>query len=174
MMGENPAEAPRGLITEPRAILKATDMCAPEPSRLAQVVVIKGVPTSYDHTLRTLQELPYDAWRTFSPEDTVRFYALRLRKAGLIKSTSQKIHGPGHRLALPHFPHHLDERDECMTQLHNHMPVILDRDLEGAWLDPAITIALPPPRYPSTSPWRKSSANSPRSGRISIHYKSEE
>jgi hypothetical protein len=35
--------------------------------------------------------LPYGKWRDFDPEDTVRFYPLRLREAGMIKSTPQKI-----------------------------------------------------------------------------------
>jgi NitT/TauT family transport system substrate-binding protein len=30
-------------------------------------------------------------WRDIEPEDTVRFYALRLGEAGSIKSTPQKI-----------------------------------------------------------------------------------
>jgi NitT/TauT family transport system substrate-binding protein len=78
-----------------RAILKATDMCALEPSRVAQVLVSRGITTSYDHTLQTLKELPYDTWRTFSPEDTVRFYALRLHEAGLIKTSPQKLIAQG-------------------------------------------------------------------------------
>jgi NitT/TauT family transport system substrate-binding protein len=35
--------------------------------------------------------LPYDKWREYDPEDTIRFYALRLHEAGFIKSTPQKI-----------------------------------------------------------------------------------
>jgi NitT/TauT family transport system substrate-binding protein len=38
-----------------------------------------------------MQDLPYGAWRDYNPEDTVRFYALRLHEAGMIKSTPQKI-----------------------------------------------------------------------------------
>jgi NitT/TauT family transport system substrate-binding protein len=78
-----------------RAILKATDMCALEPSRVAQILVSRGITTRYDHTLQTLQELPYDKWRTFNPEDTVRFYALRLHEAGLIKTSPQKLIAQG-------------------------------------------------------------------------------
>jgi NitT/TauT family transport system substrate-binding protein len=33
----------------------------------------------------------YRRWREYNPEDTVRFYALRLHEAGMLKSTSQKI-----------------------------------------------------------------------------------
>ena len=35
--------------------------------------------------------LPYNKWREYDPEDTVRFYALRLREAGFIKSSPDEI-----------------------------------------------------------------------------------
>ena len=38
-----------------------------------------------------MKDILYGKWRDFDPEDTVRFYALRLREAGMIKSTPQKI-----------------------------------------------------------------------------------
>ncbi len=41
--------------------------------------------------LPTLSDLPYDKWREYDAEDTIRFYALRLNDAGLIKSTPNKI-----------------------------------------------------------------------------------
>ena len=34
-------------------------------------------------------------WREFDPEDTIRWYALRMRETGLIKSTPQKIIADG-------------------------------------------------------------------------------
>jgi NitT/TauT family transport system substrate-binding protein len=37
--------------------------------------------------------LAYGKWRQYDPEDTVRFYALRLREAGMLKSNPQKIVG---------------------------------------------------------------------------------
>jgi NitT/TauT family transport system substrate-binding protein len=40
-------------------------------------------------------ELPYDKWREYDPEDTIRFYSLRLREAGLIKSPPNKIIAQG-------------------------------------------------------------------------------
>jgi len=45
----------------------------------------------YDYALQTLRELPYDRWREYDPEDTIRFYALRLHEAGFINSSPQKI-----------------------------------------------------------------------------------
>jgi NitT/TauT family transport system substrate-binding protein len=78
-----------------RAILKATDICALEPTRAAQAIVEKGYTQRYDYALQTMQELPYNQWREYDPEDTVRFYALRLHELGIIKSTPQKIIAQG-------------------------------------------------------------------------------
>jgi len=69
-----------------RAILKATDLCVTEPERVAQMLVDGGFTERYDYALQTLTELPYDRWREFDPEDSMRFYALRLHEAGMIKS----------------------------------------------------------------------------------------
>jgi NitT/TauT family transport system substrate-binding protein len=74
-----------------RAILKATDVCAQEPDRAARSLVEKGLAKNYDYALQTMQDVPYNRWREYDPEDTVRFYALRLREAGLIRSTPQTI-----------------------------------------------------------------------------------
>ena len=74
-----------------RAILKAVDICAAEPQRAARALVDGGVTERYDYALQTLTELPYNVWREFDPEDTIRFYALRLKQAGMIKSTPQQI-----------------------------------------------------------------------------------
>jgi NitT/TauT family transport system substrate-binding protein len=78
-----------------RAILKATDLCAAEPKRVAQRLVDGGFTARYDYALQTLNEVPYGKWREYDPEDTMRFYALRLREAGMIKSSPQKIIAAG-------------------------------------------------------------------------------
>jgi NitT/TauT family transport system substrate-binding protein len=78
-----------------RAILKAADVCALEPERAAQRIVDKGFTPRYDYALQTMQEIPYNRWREYDPEDTVRFYALRLHEIGLIKSIPQKIIAQG-------------------------------------------------------------------------------
>jgi NitT/TauT family transport system substrate-binding protein len=36
-------------------------------------------------------DILYTEWRQYDPEDTVRFYALRLREAGMIKGNPQTI-----------------------------------------------------------------------------------
>jgi NitT/TauT family transport system substrate-binding protein len=76
-----------------RAILKATDYCAAEPERAARVVANRGY--SYEYALQTMREIRYAKWQEYDAEDTVRFYALRLREAGMIKSTPTKIIAQG-------------------------------------------------------------------------------
>jgi NitT/TauT family transport system substrate-binding protein len=78
-----------------RAILKAADVCAHEPERAARFLVDKGYTTSYDYALQTMKDVVYGQWREYDPEDTVRFYALRLQEAGMIKSSPQKIIAQG-------------------------------------------------------------------------------
>ena len=78
-----------------RAIIKATDLCATQPERVAQRIVDDGFTSRYDYALQTLKEIPYAKWRDYDPEDTLRFYALRLREAGMIKSTPNKIIAQG-------------------------------------------------------------------------------
>jgi NitT/TauT family transport system substrate-binding protein len=78
-----------------RAILKATDLCAREPERVARFLVDEGYAEQYDYTLQALQEIPYNRWREYEPEDTVRFHALRLHEAGMIKTSPQKIIAQG-------------------------------------------------------------------------------
>jgi NitT/TauT family transport system substrate-binding protein len=74
-----------------RAILKATDLCATEPTRVARQIVEGGFTPRYDYALQTFNEVPYDKWRDYDAEDTIRFYALRMREGGFIKSSPQKI-----------------------------------------------------------------------------------
>jgi NitT/TauT family transport system substrate-binding protein len=78
-----------------RAILKATDLCATEPARVARKIVDGGFTPRYDYALQTLNEVPYDKWRDYDPEDTIRFYALRMHETGFIKSSPQKIIAEG-------------------------------------------------------------------------------
>jgi len=78
-----------------RAILKANDLCAAAPARAARQLVDGGFTDRYDYALQTVTELPYDKWREYDVEDTVRFYALRLHEAGMIKSSPQKIIADG-------------------------------------------------------------------------------
>lgn len=74
-----------------RAILKSADLCASNPQSVAQQLLDKGFTGRFDYALATLANIRYDRWREFDPEDTLRFYALRMHEAGLIKSSPQKI-----------------------------------------------------------------------------------
>ena len=78
-----------------RAILKAADLCATEPERVARRIVDGGFTKRYDYALQMLKDLPYDKWRDYDAEDTIRFYALRLRENGAIKRTPQQIIADG-------------------------------------------------------------------------------
>jgi NitT/TauT family transport system substrate-binding protein len=74
-----------------RAILKAADLCASDPKRAARLLVDRGWAKRYDYALDALGEIRYDLWRDYDPEDTLRFYALRLHEAGLIKTSPDKL-----------------------------------------------------------------------------------
>jgi NitT/TauT family transport system substrate-binding protein len=87
-----------------RALLKAADLCTQEPGRAARFLLDKGYTKEYDRflldssaatqyafALQAIKEIPYARWREYDPEDTVRFFALRLHEIGMITSSPQKI-----------------------------------------------------------------------------------
>jgi NitT/TauT family transport system substrate-binding protein len=76
-----------------RALLKAANLCALEPERAARRIADRGY--NYDYALQTLKDIPYDKWRDYDAEDTVRFYSLRLHEARMIKSSPNKIIAQG-------------------------------------------------------------------------------
>jgi NitT/TauT family transport system substrate-binding protein len=86
-VSKNPVAAKRAV----RAILKATDICAREPERVARYIVAKGYESRYEIALEVIESLSYNRWRTYNPEDTLRFYALRLHDVGMIRSSPQKL-----------------------------------------------------------------------------------
>jgi len=77
-----------------RAILKAADICASSPNGPRAPLVDGGFTPRYDYALGTMKEVPYNKWRVYDPR-LVRFYALRLREAGMIKSTPQRLIAQG-------------------------------------------------------------------------------
>ena len=98
MVAGNPAfvrKHPVAIKRALRAILKATDLCALDPERVARFLVDKDYVQRYDSALQVMKELPYNVWREYDPEDTVRFYALRLHEAGMLKSSPQKAIAQG-------------------------------------------------------------------------------
>ena len=84
---KNPVATKRAL----RALLKAVDLCGTEPERVGQLLVERKWTPRVDYAVQVMKELPYGKWREFDPEDTLRFYALRLHEAGLLKSRPQKL-----------------------------------------------------------------------------------
>jgi NitT/TauT family transport system substrate-binding protein len=88
---KHPAAAKRAL----RAILKATNICAVDPGQAARSLVDKKYTANYGSALQVLNELPYGKWGEYDPEDTLRFYALRMNEAGMIKNNPQRIISQG-------------------------------------------------------------------------------
>ena len=78
-----------------RAILKAADLCVSDPAGVARQLVAGGFTDRPDYAEQALREIPYDKWREYDAEDTMRFYALRLREVGMIKSSPQQIIADG-------------------------------------------------------------------------------
>jgi NitT/TauT family transport system substrate-binding protein len=75
-----------------RAIVKGANAVASDPDASARFLVDRGYASNFDYTCDILKEIPYNnIWRDFDPVDSVRFYALRLKRAGLIKSTPEEI-----------------------------------------------------------------------------------
>ena len=87
----NPVATKRAL----RAILKADGICASAPDRAARSIVSRGFTSSYDYALQTMSDVPFGRWPEYDPADTMRFYALRLHEAKMIKSSPQKILSQG-------------------------------------------------------------------------------
>jgi NitT/TauT family transport system substrate-binding protein len=98
VMGGNPnfvAANPVATKRVLRAVLKAAELCVSDPAMVAQRLIEKKYTANYDYALQALQEVPYRQWRDFDTEDAVRFYALRLHEAGMVKSSPQEIIADG-------------------------------------------------------------------------------
>jgi NitT/TauT family transport system substrate-binding protein len=78
-----------------RAMLKASSLCALEPEGVTRSLVDKGYAREPAYTLQMLKELPYTRWRDLDPEDTVRFYAVRLHEVGMLRTSPQKLIAQG-------------------------------------------------------------------------------
>jgi NitT/TauT family transport system substrate-binding protein len=78
-----------------RAILKATTVCTREPERVARFLVDGDYTKSYEYALDTMKHVGFDRWREYDAEDTIRFYALRLQEAGMVKASPKKILAQG-------------------------------------------------------------------------------
>jgi NitT/TauT family transport system substrate-binding protein len=78
-----------------RALLRATDICAAKPDWVAQRLVDRGLTPRYDYARQGLDDVSYSSWREYDVEDAVRFWALRERELGMIKSSPDKIIAAG-------------------------------------------------------------------------------
>jgi NitT/TauT family transport system substrate-binding protein len=74
-----------------RAIFKANEICATQPERAAKFLTERGFASRYEHAIQTLREIPYAKLLTHDPQSTLRFYALRLRDVGMIKSNPNTL-----------------------------------------------------------------------------------
>lgn len=86
---------PRATKRVVRAMMKTNEICALMPDRTAQLLLGKGDTTNYDEAIQTIKEIPYARWPDYDPMDTLRFHALRLHEARMIKSSPQKILAQG-------------------------------------------------------------------------------
>jgi NitT/TauT family transport system substrate-binding protein len=74
-----------------RATFKAAEFCQAEPETAARRLVDGGFIEQYDYALQTIQELPYDLWHEYDSEDSLRFYALLLHEAGIVRSSPRAL-----------------------------------------------------------------------------------
>jgi NitT/TauT family transport system substrate-binding protein len=74
-----------------RAILKALDLCQEDTGATIERALGKGWIAQEAVAQRSFDQIRFDAWRSFDPEDSVRFYALKLHEAGLIGSTPEEL-----------------------------------------------------------------------------------
>jgi NitT/TauT family transport system substrate-binding protein len=77
-----------------RALLHATDAAARSPARAARDVVAMGGFDDESIVTDTMAMCTYN-WRDLDPEDTLRFFALRLADAKLVTKTPQQILAQG-------------------------------------------------------------------------------
>ena len=73
-----------------RALLKAADICSDNPERVARQLKDDGF-ARYDYARQTLDEIRYRDWRYYSAEDSMRFFALRLHEAGMIRKSPNQF-----------------------------------------------------------------------------------
>jgi NitT/TauT family transport system substrate-binding protein len=88
---KHPVAAKRAL----RALVKAVDICAAEPHTVVRRLVERGFLKNSEYSLQALREIPYRRWREYDSADTIRFFALRMHEAGIIRSSPQKIIADG-------------------------------------------------------------------------------
>ncbi len=86
---KNPVATKRAV----RAILKGNDIVARNPELATDELIRRKIRKESErkYVLQALKDIPYGNWREYNPEDTVRFYALRLRDVGMIKTAPEEF-----------------------------------------------------------------------------------
>ena len=74
-----------------RAMYRASAVCSSKPESAARQLVDGKFAERYDYALETIKAIPYDLWHEYDSDDTMRFYALRLHDAGMLKNNPKKI-----------------------------------------------------------------------------------
>ena len=90
-VARNPVATKRAM----RALLKAADLCSAEPERTERTLVERGFYKDYSNSAQVLRDIPYKRWREYDSADRLRFYALRLHEAGMLKTAPQKLLAQG-------------------------------------------------------------------------------
>ena len=78
-----------------RAVIKAAELCTAQPEWAAQRIIDGGFAKRYDFALQAIKDLPYARWRDYAAEDTIRYYALRLHEAKIVKSPPSRLMAQG-------------------------------------------------------------------------------
>jgi len=76
-----------------RAILKANDIVAQDPELATQKLIEKKIRKESErkYVLQALKDIPYDKWRDYNPEETIRFFGLRLREVGMLETPPEEF-----------------------------------------------------------------------------------
>ena len=78
-----------------RAMYKAAEFCTANPAQAAQRLVDGRYAERYDFALETIKAIPYDLWHEYDVEDTMRFFALRMYDAGMLKNNLNTLLAEG-------------------------------------------------------------------------------
>lgn len=86
---DNPVATKRAI----RAILKANDHVAKNPQLATDTLLQRKIRKESErkYVLQSIKDIPFGEWRAYNPEDTLRYYALRLREVGMLDSQPEEF-----------------------------------------------------------------------------------
>jgi NitT/TauT family transport system substrate-binding protein len=76
-------------------VFKAAEFCKADPQDAARRLVDAGFTPKYDYAFQTIREQPYELWHEYDSEDSLRFYALRLHEAGMLRGSPNALLAEG-------------------------------------------------------------------------------